>query len=228
MRPPTEVQTAIAGFLAAFSEKQGMPPTKADIADHFKYRSANAAVEHLKAMEVKGLVTLKRGISRGVQLTAAGHLLAEASTVDVDAIRERAAQACVRKNNAKRQEEIDCRAQTEWGVDAESVEYIRANDVHGAYEKQMANARKRGIAWLFTRATWWRVWLDSGKWEQRGTSSRQYVMARHLDLGPYAPWNVSIKTASENAIEREPNRRARNSHSEHTADVMSGNEQEQA
>lgn len=98
MRPATDTQTAIAGFLVAFAEKNGMPPTHSEIAKHFNYKSANAACEHLKAMEVKGLVTLTRGISRGVKLTAAGYLLAEVSNIDVSVIRERAAKSVVRKH----------------------------------------------------------------------------------------------------------------------------------
>lgn len=36
-----------------------------------KYRSVNAAVEHLRALEKKGVITIKRGVARGITLHTA-------------------------------------------------------------------------------------------------------------------------------------------------------------
>lgn len=66
-----------------------------------------------------------------------------------------------------------------------------------AYRSQRQGARRRGIEWYFTLKSWWAVWRDSGKWDQRGTG-RGYQMARYGDTGPYAPWNVEIITGIEN------------------------------
>jgi DNA-binding XRE family transcriptional regulator len=70
-----------------------------------------------------------------------------------------------------------------------------------AYIVHRCDARKRGIEWQFTFSTWWWVWDDSGKWNERGRGAGKYVMARHGDLGPYAPANVRICTSAENLLE---------------------------
>ena len=69
----------------------------------------------------------------------------------------------------------------------------------GAYIRQRANARRRGIEWLFTFETWWEVWQNSGKWERRGRNDRQFCMSRKLDWGPYSPENVVIVTMNKNS-----------------------------
>jgi len=46
----------------------GMPPTRAEIAKHFGFRSANAAEEHLRALSRKGAIELMPGASRGIRL----------------------------------------------------------------------------------------------------------------------------------------------------------------
>lgn len=66
------------------------------------------------------------------------------------------------------------------------------------YKVQKFNAERRGIEWELTLTEWWAIWLNSGKWEQRGTFSGQYVMARHEDQGPYAVNNVKIVSTLEN------------------------------
>ena len=71
----------------------------------------------------------------------------------------------------------------------------------GAYIAHKARAKYRGIAWEFTFETWWKVWQDSGKWEQRGLNKGQYVMCRHKDVGPYSPQNVRIDTTENNIRE---------------------------
>jgi hypothetical protein len=67
-----------------------------------------------------------------------------------------------------------------------------------AYKYHRHNATLRGIGWEFTFPEWCRVWVESGKWEQRGRTRDQYVMARKNDFGPYAAWNVYITTLSQN------------------------------
>lgn len=68
------------------------------------------------------------------------------------------------------------------------------------YASQRKTAAHRGIAWEFTFATWWKVWLDSGKWDQRALSKHGYVMARYGDGDTsYSPENVYICTQSQNS-----------------------------
>lgn len=69
------------------------------------------------------------------------------------------------------------------------------------YRFQMNAAKRRGISWEFTFESWWRVWEESGKWNERGQLAHQYCMCRHKDVGPYHPNNVSINTTSSNAKE---------------------------
>ena len=45
-----------------------MPPTRAEIAHTLKFRSVNAAEEHLRALERKGVLELLPGTSRGIRL----------------------------------------------------------------------------------------------------------------------------------------------------------------
>ncbi len=49
-------------------ERAGAPPTRAEIARELGFRSANAAEQHLRALEAKGLVALVRGAARGIRL----------------------------------------------------------------------------------------------------------------------------------------------------------------
>lgn len=46
----------------------GLPPTRAEIAKHFGFRSDNAAEGHVKALARKGRLVLVRMISRGIRL----------------------------------------------------------------------------------------------------------------------------------------------------------------
>jgi repressor LexA len=46
----------------------GMPPTRAEIAAEMGFKSPNAAEEHLRALQKKGVLELIPGASRGIQL----------------------------------------------------------------------------------------------------------------------------------------------------------------
>lgn len=46
----------------------GMPPTRAEIATEMGFKSPNAAEEHLRALQKKGVLELIPGASRGIQL----------------------------------------------------------------------------------------------------------------------------------------------------------------
>ncbi|MEZ0602940.1 hypothetical protein ACAX43_12415 [Paraburkholderia sp. IW21] len=57
------------------------------------------------------------------------------------------------------------------------------------------------IKFKLTFEEWFQVWIDSGKWEQRGTKRGQYCMSRYNDLGDYEIGNVFIQLHSENILE---------------------------
>ena len=67
------------------------------------------------------------------------------------------------------------------------------------YIQQKCQADKRNIEWLFTFETWWKMWEESGKWEQRGRKAGQYCMARKGDIGPYSVENVDIVNIEKNS-----------------------------
>ena len=66
------------------------------------------------------------------------------------------------------------------------------------YTMQRLNAKARGIPFLLTFEEWQKLWLDSGRWEQRGFRRGQYVMARNGDAGAYAVGNVRICLCEDN------------------------------
>ena len=64
----TPRQSEILDFIQAFIDETGMPPTRAEIARELGFRSANAAEDHLRALQRKGVLELIPGTSRGIQL----------------------------------------------------------------------------------------------------------------------------------------------------------------
>ncbi|WNC72029.1 transcriptional repressor LexA [Thalassotalea psychrophila] len=68
MRPLTNRQQQIFDLIKEKIADTGMPPTRAEIADFFGFKSANAAEEHLKALAKKGFIEMLPGTSRGIRL----------------------------------------------------------------------------------------------------------------------------------------------------------------
>jgi len=68
MRQLTPRQKEILELIQTFIDEYGMPPTRADIAKELGFKSANAAEEHLRALQKKGVLELVPGASRGIQL----------------------------------------------------------------------------------------------------------------------------------------------------------------
>jgi repressor LexA len=64
----TPRQRQVLRFIQEAVFQQGMPPTRAEIAEALGFKSANAAEEHLRALQRKGVLDLKPGASRGIQL----------------------------------------------------------------------------------------------------------------------------------------------------------------
>lgn len=64
----TPRQTEILMFIRDFIMEYSTPPTRAEIADAFGFRSPNAAEDHLKALARKGYIELMAGSSRGIRL----------------------------------------------------------------------------------------------------------------------------------------------------------------
>jgi repressor LexA len=68
MRELTPRQMQILEMIQIFMEETGMPPTRAEIAAELGFKSPNAAEEHLRALQKKGVIELVPGTSRGIQL----------------------------------------------------------------------------------------------------------------------------------------------------------------
>ena len=69
LRPLTARQQQIFDLIKDKISDTGMPPTRAEIATFFGFKSANAAEEHLKALAKKGYIEMLPGTSRGIRLT---------------------------------------------------------------------------------------------------------------------------------------------------------------
>ena len=72
MQELTARQAEILELIQTAIEETGMPPTRAEIAAELGFRSANAAEEHLRALQRKGAIELIPGVSRGIRLSE-GH-----------------------------------------------------------------------------------------------------------------------------------------------------------
>ena len=64
----TPRQQEILEFIKEFSYDEGYPPTRIEIAEAFGFRSPNAAEEHLRALDRKGVIELLSGSSRGIRV----------------------------------------------------------------------------------------------------------------------------------------------------------------
>jgi repressor LexA len=71
LRPLTSRQQQIFDLIKDNLAETGMPPTRAEIAQFFGFKSANAAEEHLKALAKKGYIEMLPGTSRGIRLAEA-------------------------------------------------------------------------------------------------------------------------------------------------------------
>ncbi len=70
----TARQQEILQYIRERIDETGMPPTRAEIAEQFGFRSPNAAEAHLKVLEKKGVLELMPGASRGIRLMNGGGL----------------------------------------------------------------------------------------------------------------------------------------------------------
>lgn len=66
MKSITERQAAVLDFIQEYRRQHGYPPTRRNITDEFGFKSPNAAEEHLRALNRKGFIELRRNTSRGI------------------------------------------------------------------------------------------------------------------------------------------------------------------
>ena len=65
----TEIQGKILDFLIECKTGKGIPPTLAEIAQHFGYKNRATVQQHLNAIEKKGYIKRNPKLSRGIELT---------------------------------------------------------------------------------------------------------------------------------------------------------------
>jgi len=68
MKNITPQQQKVLDCIQVYINKTGFPPTRADICKELGFKSPNSAEMHLRALEKKGIITIKSGSSRGISL----------------------------------------------------------------------------------------------------------------------------------------------------------------
>jgi repressor LexA len=67
MKPLTPRQQEVLAFVVS-AIRNGLPPTRREIAMHFGFRSDNAAEDHLRALAKRGVIVLVPRINRNIRL----------------------------------------------------------------------------------------------------------------------------------------------------------------
>jgi len=65
----TRIQKNILDFLIDQIKGKGIPPTLAEVANHFGYRNRATVQQHFSAIEKKGFIKKNPKLSRGIELT---------------------------------------------------------------------------------------------------------------------------------------------------------------
>ena len=68
MKQITPRQYQVLEMVRDFITEYGIPPTRMEIANDLGFKSPNAAEEHLRALQRKGVIELLAGSSRGIRL----------------------------------------------------------------------------------------------------------------------------------------------------------------
>ena len=78
----TTCQRKVLEFIQTRIRDNGAPPTRQEIATHFKYRSLTTVESHLRLIVRKGFLRIEPGLSRGLQLVNA-HQPARSTLLDI-------------------------------------------------------------------------------------------------------------------------------------------------
>lgn len=118
-------------------------------------------------------------------------------------------EAAIKKNNKKIENE-EKKYQRIFGCSKEQFILINGGECNNFrtkgtracdYYQQRKNAiYNRNIEWQITFPEWWKIWNDSGYYNERGRGCG-YCMARIGDTGSYEVGNIEIKTCAQNSSE---------------------------
>jgi repressor LexA len=64
----TRRQREVFEFLRSYAQSKGYPPTVREIRDAFRLQSNRGVIDHLRALERKGWIKRRRGISRAIEI----------------------------------------------------------------------------------------------------------------------------------------------------------------
>ena len=73
----------------------------------------------------------------------------------------------------------------------------------GKFANSKRRAKQRDIEWQLSFDEWWKLWQDSGQWNNRGVGRGKYLLCRTNDVGPYSILNTRIDTWENNMDERD-------------------------
>lgn len=73
MTGPSKRQGELLAFMAAYAEREGMPPTLNEMREYLGAKSPNAPLDMLRMLDKKGYVMRKPRASRGTRLTRKAH-----------------------------------------------------------------------------------------------------------------------------------------------------------
>ena len=68
MQELTERQAEVLAFIKKYLKCAGFPPTPAEIAAKFGFKSPTASVQHIRALEDKGYVKRTPRVARGLRV----------------------------------------------------------------------------------------------------------------------------------------------------------------
>jgi repressor LexA len=74
MLPLTSRQAEILAWIRQHIDREGMPPTRAELARGLGFSAVSSAEDHLRALEKKGVIEMLPGASRGIRLIGGGGL----------------------------------------------------------------------------------------------------------------------------------------------------------
>ena len=115
MRNMTDRQTEILEFIYQHATEHGLPPTRAEIAKHFGFRSPNAAEMHVQALARKNMLEITPNASRALRLTESGLTAigqtAEMSTDASEKVRAQVTKQLEKQYQSKLAEELQQKAQ---------------------------------------------------------------------------------------------------------------------
>jgi hypothetical protein len=169
------------------------------------FKADQQRIDHMEALYRSGITLQAIGDEYGISRERVRQLLTKHRGIDRNFGGQRAVALGkakdahtlrIRKRDEHAQRLFGCSYDLAVEINGGCALWRKKNTVAIAYLDQKRNAGPRGIEWRFTLPEWWAVWLESGKFDQRGRAG--YVMARHGDSGPYSPENVYICTAGQN------------------------------